>query len=100
MLLCGGGAGLQLLIDELEKSEWYGELPFTRKPTVQLIRPELAVGIKDATDSLDDHTFITAMGLLRVGTDTIMQDAISPEGESLDKDDASIGQRINRLLRM
>lgn len=100
MLLCGGGASLEMLVDELEKSDWYRELPFTRKPTVQLIRPELAVGIKDETESLDDHTFITAMGLLRVGTDTIMQDAVNPEGESLDKDDSSIGQRINRLLRM
>jgi cell division protein FtsA len=70
MFLCGGGSSLHLLIDTLEQSDWYKSLPFTRKPSVHLIRPEQVAGIIDHTGKVNDHTFITAMGLLRVGLDT------------------------------
>ncbi|HSX47641.1 MAG TPA: hypothetical protein VLF63_02600, partial [Patescibacteria group bacterium] len=45
-------------------------LPLTRKPTVHHIRPDQVAGIVDKTGKVSDHTFITAMGLLRVGMDT------------------------------
>ncbi len=93
ILLCGGGASLQLLIDELEQSSWYRSLPFAKKPTVKYISPETVSGIIDTTENLDDHTFITAMGLLRVGIDTIGQ-------TDADDDSVSIGDRINRILRI
>ncbi len=70
MFLCGGGSSLDLLMEKLEGSEWYKTLPFTRKPTVHHIRPDQVAGIKDMTGKVSDHTFITAMGLLRVGMDT------------------------------
>lgn len=71
MFLCGGGSSLDLLMDRLEQTEWYKTLPFTRKPSVHHIRPEQVAGIKDTTGDVTDHTFITAMGLLRVGMDTM-----------------------------
>jgi cell division protein FtsA len=71
MFLCGGGSSLDMLMDRLEDSNWYKQLPFTRKPSVNRIRPEQVVGIKDSTGKVNDHTFITAMGLLRVGLDTL-----------------------------
>ncbi|MDB5169051.1 MAG: Actin-like protein ATPase involved in cell division-like protein [Candidatus Saccharibacteria bacterium] len=71
MFLCGGGSSLDLLMDRLEQAEWYKTLPFTRKPSVHLIKPGQVAGIKDTTDEVNDHTFITAMGLLRVGMDTL-----------------------------
>jgi cell division protein FtsA len=71
LFLCGGGSSLDMLIDKLEQGQWYRALPFTRKPTVHLIRPEQVVGITDTTGKVTDHTFITAMGLLRVGMDTL-----------------------------
>lgn len=93
LLLCGGGASLDLLLDELEQSSWYKSLPFAKKPTVRYITPSSVVGIVDTTDKLHDHTFITAMGLLRVGLDTIGQtDSIS--------DEMTIKDRMNRLLRI
>jgi cell division protein FtsA len=93
ILLCGGGASLTMLVDELEESSWYKSLPFSRKPTVRYIEPASVVGITDTTETLDDHTFITAMGLLRVGLDTIGQnDEIA--------DNATIKDRINRMLRI
>lgn len=70
MFLCGGGSSLDLLMDRLEHGDWYKQLPFTRKPSVHHIRPGQVAGITDATGDVNDHTFITAMGLLRVGLDT------------------------------
>lgn len=71
MFLCGGGSSLDILMDRLEDSDWYKALPFTRKPSVHHIRPNQVSGIKDSTGDVTDHTFITAMGLLRVGMDTM-----------------------------
>lgn len=90
ILLCGGGASLELLVDALSERDWYKDLPFTKRPTVQYIKPSEVVGIEDSTDTLNDHTFITAMGLLRVGYDTI-----TGSGDS-----DSLKDKVNRLLRI
>lgn len=90
ILLCGGGASLKQLMTGLEHSQWYKELPFTKKPTVHHILPSDVVGITDATGQANDHTYITAMGLLRVGYDTMI--GISEAGSLRDK--------INRMLRI
>lgn len=71
MFLCGGGSSLDILMDRLSEGDWYKSLPFTRKPSVHHIRPEQVSGISDSTGDVADHTFITAMGLLRVGMDTL-----------------------------
>ncbi len=93
ILLCGGGASLGLLVDELEQSNWYRSLPFSKKPTIRYITPDNVIGIIDTTDKLNDHTFITAMGLLRVGIDTIDQSDIQ-------NNVPSVKDRINRILRI
>jgi len=90
ILLCGGGASLDRLVDALSSRDWYKELPFTKKPTVHHIQPSEVVGIRDETGSVADHTFITAMGLLRVGYDTIVG---SSDGDT-------IKEKVNRLLRI
>lgn len=90
ILLCGGGASLEKLVDALEKPGWYDELPVTKKMTVQRIKPSEVIGVTDTTGDVKDHTFITAMGLLRVGYDTIIGSA---EGDSLK-------EKLNRLLRI
>ncbi|HEY1064109.1 MAG TPA: cell division FtsA domain-containing protein [Candidatus Saccharimonadales bacterium] len=89
MFLCGGGSSLDLLMDRLQESSWYKQLPFTRKPTVNRIRPEQVVGISDTTGKVNDHTFITAMGLLRVGLDTLQLSG-STSG--------SIREKLDRML--
>lgn len=91
ILLCGGGSSLNLLVDELTQSDWYTRLPFTRKPVVQHIQPDEVVGIVDKTGHVADHTFITAMGLLRVGLDTLQFSAGASGG--------SIREKIDRILR-
>jgi cell division protein FtsA len=92
ILLCGGGSSLDMLIDSLENSKWYSKLPFTRKPVIKHIDPDQVVGIIDKTGEVNDHTFITAMGLLRVGMDTIAQASNQPTD--------SIRERIDRILRV
>jgi cell division protein FtsA len=89
VLLCGGGASLEMLRDELQNSDWYKALPFAKKPVVKLIEPKEVVSIVDSTGDIDDHTYITAMGLLRVGADTLGLFEL-PQG--------SIRERLNRLL--
>jgi cell division protein FtsA len=90
ILLCGGGSSLKSLVKALEASGWQKELPFTKNVTVQHINPSEVIGVSDTTGDVTDHTFITAMGLLRVGYDTLVG---SGEGDSM-KD------KINRLLKI
>ncbi len=92
LLLCGGGSSLDMLVDKLENSPWYRGLPFTKRPVIQHIQPEQAVGIIDKTGHVTDHTFITALGLLRVGLDTIMQQDNRPV--------SSVRETIDRMLRI
>ena len=54
-----------------------------------LIDPEDIPDITNDTDRELDHTFITAMGLLRVGIDTLLGTG----------DDKSIKAKLARLLR-
>lgn len=93
VLLCGGGSSLELLTKRLESAEWYRKLPFTRQPIIQHIKPEEVIGIIDKTGDVTDHTFITAMGLLRVGLDTLQQ-------QDATYDAGSIRERIDRMLRV
>lgn len=90
ILLCGGGSSLTRLVDALKSADWYKELPFTKRPSIQHINPDDVVGISDKTGSDLDHTFITAMGLLRVGYDTIVG---STDGDS-------VKEKLNRILRV
>lgn len=92
ILLCGGGSSLDMLLDKLEKSDWYKDLPFARKPQIRHIQPEQVVGITDKTGHVNDHTFITAMGLLRVGLDTTQF--------SMGQNSGSIREKIDRMLRV
>lgn len=88
ILLCGGGASLKKLVGVLEGGEWYKSLPFTKRPTVHHIQPDEVQGIFDKTGKITDHTFITAMGLLRVGYDTMVGNSGSD----------SIKDKLNRIL--
>ncbi|MBR5046388.1 pilus assembly protein PilM [Candidatus Saccharibacteria bacterium] len=83
VLLCGGGAGLSLLQEKLALSDWYTRLPFSRRPIINLVDidslPNLTIKDEKLATSLD-YSFATALGLIRVGTDTL---EASPESNGL-----------------
>lgn len=91
ILLCGGGSSLDILTESLNGKEWYKSLPFTKRPIVQHIHPQDVVGITDETTKVNDHTYITALGLLRVGLDTLQYSGNGSEG---------IKDKIDRILRV
>lgn len=91
VLLCGGGSSLDLIPARLGKTKWYKELPFTKQPIIQHINPDQVVGITDTTGNVNDHTFITALGLVRVGIDTLAQNNDSQD---------SIRTKIDRMLKV
>ncbi len=93
ILLCGGGASLEHVHRVLNDTNWYRDVAFTRKPTVAFITPDQVVGIEDKSGKAVDHTFVTAMGLLRVGLDTLSQSSDGPHG-------VSIKDRFDKLLRV
>lgn len=90
ILLCGGGSSLESLVERLENDDWWQELPFNKKPIVKHINPSEVSGVIDESGKINDHTFITAMGLLRVGYDTYSTD----ENAS-----GSFRDKLNRILR-
>ncbi len=90
ILLCGGGASLAKLVTALQTEDWHKDLPFTKKPSVHYIQPSEVIGITDTTGDVNDHTFITAMGLLRVGYDTMIG---SGDGDTMK-------EKLNRILRI
>ena len=90
ILLCGGGSSLEALPEALEGSDWWKDLPFTKKPTIKHVKPNEVAGIEDLSGKITDHTFITAMGLLRVGYDTL---------SGVEESD-SFKDKLNKILRI
>lgn len=91
VLLCGGGASLSLLQEKLAISDWYQNLPFSRRPIIHLMDvAELPNLIINDEKSTLDHSFATALGLLRVGIDTL---AGAPEENKLKAKIAKLLQR-------
>ena len=71
ILLCGGGAGLSLLQETLAISDWYEGLAFSRRPLIHLIDVEDLPNLIIKEGHNLDYSFATALGLLRVGVDTL-----------------------------
>ena len=71
ILLCGGGAGLIRLQESLATTDWWKDLPFSRRPMVHLLDDIDIPGIENTTAVDLDYSYITAFGLLRVALDTM-----------------------------
>jgi len=89
ILLCGGGAGLTELQDVLATTDWFKSLPFARRPIVHLVESADIPGINNLTQVNLDHSYVTALGLLRVALDTL---AGSPE-------ESGIKAKLAKLLQ-
>lgn len=80
VLLCGGGASLSLLQETLAISNWFQNLAFSRRPVIHLIDVNDLPDLILPKDHKLDHSYATALGLLRVGVDTL---AGAPEENKL-----------------
>lgn len=89
ILLCGGGASLSPLQESLAISDWYKDLPFSRRPIIHLMETAELPNLIIEDDITLDHSFATALGLLRVGMDTL---AGAPE-------ETGLRAKISKLLQ-
>ena len=89
ILLCGGGAGLVPLQELLATADWYEDLPFSRRPVVHLVDSSDLPGIVNRSPAELDHSFVTAVGLLRVALDTL---AGAP-------DESGVRARLSKVLQ-
>lgn len=71
ILLCGGGSALPEIKHALAGNDWYKDLPFTRKPTIDFIHPSQVNRVIDTTGKLTSPQDITPMGLANLGLDMI-----------------------------
>lgn len=89
ILLCGGGSGLSTLQETLATSDWYKDLPFSRRPIIYLADIKDLPDLSFKTKNKLDYSYMTALGLLRVGLDTA---ASAPNSDG-------IKAKISRLLQ-
>lgn len=75
--LCGGGSLLPDLKDALESKEWWKNLPFSKAPEVQYIKPEQVSNIIDKTGSLQGAQDVTPMALANIALDLVGYDPIA-----------------------
>ena len=92
ILLSGGGSRLQMLPTVLKKPDWHKQLHFSRRPQIKSIAAEDIPGLVDPNKVIGDDTMITAIGLARVGQDTITS------GNYLDSNQANIRRKVSQTL--
>lgn len=69
--LCGGAASFGPLQESLALGDWYEDLPFSRRPVIHLLDVARFPGITARKDIELSATYATALGLVRVGADTL-----------------------------
>lgn len=69
IMLCGGGSVLPGIKSLLESSKWTKNLPFSRSPKVNFIKPGDVTNIHDQTHKLVDQQDITPMALANLAID-------------------------------
>ena len=69
--LCGGGASYGELQEALALGDWYKSLPFSRRPVIHLLDVRSFPGITARNSVELTSTYATALGLARVGADTL-----------------------------
>lgn len=90
ILLCGGGSALPEIKHALMHDHWYKGLPFTRKPTIDFVKPSQVNRVVDKTGKLNSPQDITPMGLANLGLDIV---GTSSAGENM-------LQRLSRTLSL
>lgn len=76
VLLCGGGSALPEIKHALSHSDWYKSLAFTKKPSIDFVKPSQVNRVIDATGKLDSPQDITPMGLANLALDIVGNETV------------------------
>ncbi len=76
ILLCGGGSLLPEIKEYLEKRTWVKNLPFSKQPKVDFIKPKQISSVVDETDKLVGSQDITPMGLANLAIDLAGEEGV------------------------
>lgn len=76
ILLCGGGSMLPDIHETLENATWSSDLPFSRQPKVEFIKPSDVVSIVDETGLLKSQQDVTPMALANLVLDFAGQEGV------------------------
>ena len=76
ILLCGGGSLLPEIKEYLEKRTWVKNLPFSKQPKVDFIKPKQVTSIVDETGKLVGSQDITPMALANLAIDLAGEEGI------------------------
>jgi len=76
ILLCGGGSMLPDIQEILESAKWSSDLPFSRPPKVEFIKPKDVVSIVDETGKLKNQQDVTPMALANLSLDFAGQEGV------------------------
>ena len=77
-MLCGGGSALPEIKKALEKSGWYKDLPFAKKPQVSFISPQEVNNVVDKTGEIKNQQDITPMGLANLALNIETEEDVLP----------------------
>ncbi|MGC2191934.1 MAG: hypothetical protein WA751_06345 [Candidatus Dormiibacterota bacterium] len=91
--LCGGGALLPEVIEQLSVLHWTDYLPFVHPPTFQLLGPEELSAVHDTTGLLTSPADVVPMGLAYQGCGHI--DDATEEGPGLE----GIFRKVTKAIR-
>lgn len=78
ILLCGGGSELPEIAKVLGTGQWYKQLPFAKKPTVNFVHPSDITNVKDTTGKLITPQDVTPMGLANLALDLAGTEELLP----------------------
>lgn len=76
ILLCGGGSLLPDITEYLEKKTWVKNLPFSKQPKVDFIKPKQLLTLKDETGKLVGSQDITPMALANLAIDLAGEEGV------------------------
>lgn len=76
ILLCGGGSMLPEIKEYLEKRSWVKNLPFSKQPKVDFIKPSQVTSVVDETGKLVGSQDITPMALANLAIDLAGEDGV------------------------
>lgn len=76
IMLCGGGSLLPEIKEYLNKHSWIKNLPFSKQPKIDFIRPSQILSVKDETGKLVGSQDITPMALANLAIDLVGEGGI------------------------